>query len=149
MKLKWVPNKGSLAVNIYKNPIAKRIQNLKNQGTPKHIIIEILLKEGVPYRNIKKALNAISKLNKKTLDWRSPTSINETSRAIRNDIRRKKVSYYLGMKILIRARDMLRTMIKKPTDRRLAQIQHEIRVTKRLLMPQYGSPEMIQTHRIF
>lgn len=150
MKLKWVPKKsGSLAINIYKNPIAKRIQDMKTQGTPKHLIIEILLKEGIPYRNIKKALNAINKLHKKALDWRSPTSINETARTIRNDIRRKKISYYLGMKILIRAKNMLRTMIKKPGDNRLKQIQQEITTTKRLLMPQYGNPEAIKAHRIY
>jgi hypothetical protein len=89
------------------------------------------------------------KANKPQLDWRSVTSINETARLIRRDVRKKKISYYLGMSILIRARDQLATLIRNPMrDRRLAQINHEIRVTKKLLKDQFGNANSVQQYKL-
>lgn len=97
--------------------------------------------------------NQILKLNtrvsKPQLDWRSVSSINETARLIRRDIRRGKISYYLGMSILIRARDQLGSLIRHPThDRRLSQVNHEIRVTKKLLKNTFGNPQMVQNYKL-
>ena len=134
------------------NPIVSEILMQKRLGIQKSTIVERLLKKGYPYRNIRNAYAIIERVqaaNKTRLDWRSPTSINETSRLLRNDVRKGKISYHTAMTFLIRARDTLKTIIKDPRlDNRLQQIKQEITTTKRLLMQQYGNPEMVLAYKV-
>jgi hypothetical protein len=97
--------------------------------------------------------NSLSKLNirvqKPQLDWRSVSSINETARLIRRDIRKHKISYYLGMSILIRARNQLMSLIRQSShDRRLAQVNHEIRITKKLFKDAFGNPLIAKQYKL-
>lgn len=131
-----------------RNPLIPYIKTQLTRGIPRSVIFENLMKNGYPYRNIKTALSLIDRMNNSKLDWRSPTSINETARMIRRDVRAKKVSYSVGMRILIKARDNLKSLTLNQKDRRLGQLNKEIRVTKKLLMSQYGDPLMLQQYRI-
>jgi hypothetical protein len=133
------------------NPIAKEILTLKRLGQTKAKIVEILLKKGYSYRHIRTAYSLIDRVQhqNKRLDWRSPTSINETARLLRNDVRKGKISYYMAMTILIRARDTLKTLVKNPAhDKRIPQINQEIITTKKLLMRQYGNPESMKNYKV-
>lgn len=154
LRYNWESNKNPSMnnVDILRNPIARYIVNQTNLRTPRPLIIEQLLQQGHEYKDIKKAFSALKRHRnkRKSLDWRSPTAINETARVIRNDIRKKKISYLLGMTILIRARNMLKTMIKNPRlDYRLSQINKEIQITKRLLMRTYGNPDTARSYKVY
>ena len=152
LNLRWQtnqqPNTQTTEETAKGNPILAYILTQKKIGTSKKVIIENLMRQGYPYRNIKNAYNLIDKLNENKLDWRSPTAINETSRMIRKDIRAKKITYVTGMKILINARNNLKTYTTHPRDKRVGQLNQEIRTTKKLLMHQYANPWMQQQFRI-
>lgn len=132
-----------------KNPLVSKILLQTKTGIPKQKIMENLMQQGHPYRHIKNAYQVINTIQKPLLDWRSPTAINETARMIRRDIRNKKISYATGMKILIQAKNTLKTLTKNTRDKRIQQILHELRITKKLLMNQYGDPRMIQQYKIY
>ncbi len=147
MILRW--EKSRIRSNgIANNPIARFIYTKKRAGMSKQHIIESLIKQGYKFRDIKRAYLRVNRSTKKELDWRTITSINATSRKIRNDIRKGRISYPLGMTILIRARDYLRTVIKNPRiDKRLAQINEEVKITKRLLRSQFANKDSILHYR--
>lgn len=147
MKLNWETKKSSISkeFDIYQNPISLKLLVGHRKGMPLPVIVESLLKQGYDYKDIRAILIKLKKKKtKKSLDWRSPTSINQTARMIRNDIRRGKVSYYIGMRVLIKAREMLKSLtMKVKGDMRLAQINQEIRITKKLLMKQYANKKTL------
>lgn len=143
-------NKTKTSENSVKgNPIAGFIIVSKKQGLPTNIIIEKLIRKGYTPIQIKKAILHVKKFYKKSCDWRSPTSINETARFIRNDIRKGKITYAQGMTILLKARDNLRVMILNPrTDLRLKQILYEIKITKKLLMKKFADPIQVKHFKV-
>ena len=147
MILRWEKNK-IRSNRIANNPIARYIYTHKRAGMSKQNIIETLIKQGHKFRDIKRAYLRVNRSTKKELDWRTITSINETARKIRNDIRRGRISYPLGMTILIRARNYLRTVIRNTrTDKRLHEINEEVKVTKRLLKSQFANKDTILHYR--
>lgn len=132
------------------NPLMGYITTQQAAGLKKSEIMELLMKQGFSYRAIRNAYGILEANKEKRLDWRSVTSINETARMIRRDIRSKKLSYPNGMKILLQARNMLKTMIKNPRkDLRLAQIKKEIKTTRDLLMKSYADPRMVQAYKVY
>ena len=139
-------------MTVMSTPAAQYIVQQQMKGVPRSMIIENLVKAGHSFEDIRKVFIAMQKLRnkKKIMDWRSPTAINETSRMIRNDIRTNKISYSLGMTILIRARNTLKSMIMNPRkDHRLAQITQEIQTTKRLLMPQHANYDSKMNYAVY
>ena len=54
----------------------------------------------------------------------------------------------MGMRLLINARDNLKTFTLNPRDKRLYQINQEIKTTKKLMMDRYANPMMIQQYKI-
>jgi len=133
------------------NPIIAYILTQKKLGTPRKVIIENLMRQKYPYRNIQTAFTILEKANSPKLDWRSPTAINDTARMIRRDMRSRptpKISYTMGMRLLINARDNLKTFTLNPRDKRLYQINQEIKTTKKLMMDRYANPMMVQQYKI-
>jgi hypothetical protein len=130
------------------NPLVPYILTHSKRGVPKKVIMENLMHQGYSYRSIKTAYVLIDKMNKSRLDWRSPTAINETARMIRRDIRAGKVTYSAGMRILLSARDNLKTLIPSNRDKRITQLNQEIKTTKKLLMGRYANPLMVRQFRI-
>lgn len=151
--LRWVPKKPySTSSALASNPIAKQIIAQRNQGIPKEKIVENLLKQGYDILKIRKAFHTIKQIERanRRLDWRSPTAINQTARMIRNDIRSKRISYSLGMTILLRARNYLRTIVvNQRIDKRLAQISYEIQTTKKLFMSLFANPMMVRQYKTY
>lgn len=149
MQLRWETNNHSNLVHLQSNPITASILEQKRKGLTRTQIIENLIKKGYNFRNIRNAYKTLAGQKDRLLDWRSPTSINETSRKIRNDVRKRKISYALAMKILINARNNLATMIKNPrADDRIRQFYQELTVTKKL-KNLFANPLMIKNYHIF
>ena len=149
MQLRWETNNHSNLIHVQSNPITASIIEQKRKGLTRSQIIENLIKQGYNFRNIRNAYKILAGQKDRLLDWRSPTAINETGRKIRNDIRKTKISFALGMKILISARNNLLTMIKNPrADDRIKQFYQEIMVTKKL-RNLYGNPLMVKNYHIF
>lgn len=149
MQLRWETNNHSNLVHLQSNPITASILEQKRKGMTRTQIIEDLIKKGYNFRNIRNAYKTLAGQKDRLLDWRSPTAINETSRKIRNDVRKRKVSFTLAMKILINARNNLATMIKNPRgDDRIKQFYQEIGVTRKL-KDLYGNPLMVKNYHIF
>ena len=147
LKLRWQakqsPSTRTVEQRAKNNPIVAHIKTQSARGTPKRVIMEQLMLKGYPYRHIKNAFSVVNVMKQGSLDWRSPTAINETARMIRRDIRTGRVTYAKGMRILLQARDNLKTLISNPRDRRLKQMNDEVRITKKLLMQAYGNPAMV------
>lgn len=132
------------------NPLMAYITTQQTAGLKKNVIMENLMKQGFSYRAIRQAYSILEANKDKRLDWRSPTAVNETARMIRRDIRGKKLSYALGMKILIQARNMLKTLIRNPRkDLRLKQINQEIKTTRNLLMKSYADPRVVSAYKVY
>jgi hypothetical protein len=94
--------------------------------------------------------------DKKILDFSSPSSISQTAKMIRCDIRRYKISYFNGMVILIKARNKLKKIFsQKKKDKTLSKlevldyarkikvIEREIRFTKSSMLETYGNPDSL------
>jgi hypothetical protein len=152
LQLRWHANNGitkkTSEEQSRSNPLVPYILTQKKIGTPKKVVMEKLMNRGYQYRSIKRAYALIDKMDKSRLDWRSPTAINETARMIRRDIRARKISYSMGMKIIISARDNLRTLIPNRRDKRIAQLNQELRTTKNLLMNSFADPRMVQQFKV-
>jgi hypothetical protein len=149
--MRWIPENKSTGNVLLQNPTANYIIKQQNKGLPRSLIVDNLVKSGYQTDEIRKIFMELekSKKNNKLMDWRSPTAINQTARMIRNDIRNKKISYSLGMTILIKARNTLKTMILNPRkDNRLGQINQEIRITKKLLMPKFSNYNSMMNYKV-
>jgi hypothetical protein len=142
--IRAAPSKQTVAQRASGNPIVSYIKTQQARGMPKQVIMEKLMLQGYPYRNIKNAFGVVNIMKQGSLDWRSPTAINETARMIRRDVRAGRVTYAKAMRILLQARENLKTLIASPRDRRLKQMNNEIRITKKLLMQSYGDPNMVR-----
>jgi len=151
LRLKWVPNNRPASYSTIDHPIIRFILREQAKKTPQSDIVTKLYSQGFPHSEIKNAFVRIlkSRKSKKMMDWRSVTAINQTGRMIRNDIRKSKISYHLGMTILIKSRNTLKTLITNIRyDRRIPQINQEIKTTRKLLSKQYANPFMRQHYSL-
>jgi len=76
---------------------------------------------------------------KKILDWSSMTAVNKTAIAIRGAIRKspKLMFYPQAMRIMLQARNNLKRIKRQPGDKRLRQMNIEIKRTKRTFLPKF------------
>lgn len=148
LKLRWQNRPSGGQSNV--SALQRRVHELKGLGYGELDVRSILVNEGYALKDIKAAQRGVKQLHRANglLDWRSPTSINETARRIRNDIRSGRVAYAKGMRVLLNAYKRVQSLMGNRPDPRVRQLRQEINTTRRLLQKQYAPRERLMERRV-